>query len=399
MNTSLLRILFLVIGSLFFTANAQVPKMGNDTLLDIACWNIEWFGDATSGHGPSNEATQFNNVKEVLNNTDIDVWSLEEVSDVTAWQNLTAALPQYEYSITSYSQTQKTALIWKKNKFDYISSGSVLTGSEYYTAFASGRVPFEVVLKTKGTADIDTIYFYVLHLKANASGDNQPNYDRRKAAGEYLKTFLDQNRAGKKVVVLGDWNDELNGSTVGTNESPFMNFQNDVANYFYICKQLSNQGKKSYASSFGKMIDHILVSNPLKEFYVNASSKVLDNLPTYVSGFSSNTSDHYPVMGFFNMKRYAVDTPVTGIADLTETTLSVPCFPNPTSGFITIYTMDDIKDIIVYDQLGKVVQIKRMNDTNGQIGVELPENISNGVYFIHLISNDKVAKSKIILQR
>ena len=46
---------------------AQVTKVGNDTLIDIASWNVEWFCDLQNG--PSNEVTQFNNVKNVITNT------------------------------------------------------------------------------------------------------------------------------------------------------------------------------------------------------------------------------------------------------------------------------------------------------------------------------------------
>ena len=50
----------------------NVPSVGTDSTLDVATWNIEWFGDA--GSGPSDETTQFNNVKTVITNSEIDVW-------------------------------------------------------------------------------------------------------------------------------------------------------------------------------------------------------------------------------------------------------------------------------------------------------------------------------------
>lgn len=189
-----MRVLFLL---LFFVClkgiNAQVPKLGNDTLLDIACWNTEWLGNTSNG--PSDEQLQYDNVKLVMNNTDIDVWGLCEVSDNTTYTNLVNQLPRYQAVISTFSQTQKTALFYRSSMFDIISTQQVLTESQYSYDFA-GRTPLEVVLKTKNTAVVDTIYFYVVHLKAISELES---YNRRKNAAAHLKTFLDVNRAGKKL--------------------------------------------------------------------------------------------------------------------------------------------------------------------------------------------------------
>lgn len=376
---------------LLVTSAYAQPKFGNDTLLDIGCWNIEWFGDATPGNGPDDEATQFNNVKAVLANADVDVWSLEEVSSPSAWNNLLAALPDYAGEISSFSQTQKTALIWKKDKFDFVFSQSVLTGSQYDYDFA-GRPPLEILLKTKNTPVIDTIYFYVLHLKAYA---DQTSYGRRKNAAGYLKTFLDQNRPDKKFVVLGDWNDELNGSTVSGNVSPFLNFQNDTAEYFYICKQLSDQGKKSYANSSGRMIDHIMISTWMKEFYVPGSSQVLDILPNYISGYSRNTSDHYPVMGFFNMKR---DTPShVGIAGVHEA-VRFDLFPNPVQSTLHVQSPVSITQVSITDLSGNVI-LTIEGQTKREATIQLDEAFVNGIYFMQIVTSEGLAHRMFVLQR
>ena len=55
-NCGLLRRFFsllLVAVGLMTTGLSQVPKIGTDSTLDVATWNIEWFGDSLNG--PSNE--------------------------------------------------------------------------------------------------------------------------------------------------------------------------------------------------------------------------------------------------------------------------------------------------------------------------------------------------------
>ena len=71
---------FLLLFSIFplFIFSQNIPKIGNDTLLEVCAWNIEWFGD--TGYGPTDETLQFNNVKAVIEKTDIDVLALEEMS-------------------------------------------------------------------------------------------------------------------------------------------------------------------------------------------------------------------------------------------------------------------------------------------------------------------------------
>ena len=61
----------------FFIFGQNIPKIGNDTLLEVGAWNIEWFGD--TGYGPTDETLQFNNVKAVIEKTDLDVLALEEM--------------------------------------------------------------------------------------------------------------------------------------------------------------------------------------------------------------------------------------------------------------------------------------------------------------------------------
>jgi endonuclease/exonuclease/phosphatase family metal-dependent hydrolase len=367
--------LFLFLTSAF--VHSQVPKYGNDTLLDIACWNIEWFGDTQ--FGPTDEPLQLSNVAKVIKGAGVDVWSLEEVSHPNAWASLTNQLTDYDNAIVTYGQTQKTALLWRKDMFAKISEGMVLnTGScDCSYEFANGRYPFEVVLRTLNQPVSDTLYFYVIHLKATGGSTATEDYNRRKAAAGLMKSFFDTQRAGKKVVVLGDWNDELVGSTVGSNASPFDNLQNDTARYFFITRQLSDQFKKSYASSNGRMLDHIMISRAMKPLYVPASSRVLDQLPAYVSGYTQNTSDHYPVMGYFNLNRPAMNTATEEIAD----ELALGLFPNPTLGGFTIGDAAKVVGVEVIDLLGREIDLKTYG-VDDELRLEFPSTAANGLYIV-----------------
>lgn len=276
------------------TFSQTIPSFGTADKLEVGTWNLEWFGSTVNG--PTNESTQFNNIKKVLNNTDIDIWGVEEMSDLATWDRLLDELPQYGGILASYNQTQKTAILYKKDLFEVFTYSHVLTGSTFSTAFAS-RPPLEVGLITKAPLPVDTIYVLVIHLKAFS---DEESYVRRQQASTYLKNnYLDPNRSNYKTIVCGDWNDDLDRSIYNNLESPFKNFLDDE-DYFFATRALSAAGGTSYSSYSGSFIDHILANGPMAAYYVPNSTKVLNMLTSYISGFTNNTSDHYPVIASFN---------------------------------------------------------------------------------------------------
>lgn len=384
-------------------ANAQVTKVGNDTLIDVACWNVEWLGDADNG--PSNETLQYNNVKDVLTKTDMDVWGLAEVSNSTTFYNLLLALSAYDGTESSYSQTQKTALVWKKAKFDLISYTNINDASQpdFYNAFA-GRYPLEVVLKTKGGNAVDTLYFYVVHLKANSGSGDQDSYNRRKNASVYLKKFLDTQRRNKKVIVLGDWNDDVDRSVVMINssylESPFQNFVNDSAKYLFTSLSLSLAGETSYPNFNPKnMIDHQLNSRALSDsFYVKRSAAVMKQLSTQISGYTNNTSDHYPVYARYNFKRYPkvtpVDTPHSGLNSW-DVAGGLNIYPNPANKQVYLSEPLNLTSASLIDQSGRSVPLP-IAGIQQQMLV-LPEGLTAGVYVLYLQTSEGVITRKLQL--
>jgi endonuclease/exonuclease/phosphatase family metal-dependent hydrolase len=373
--------------------HAQVTKVGNDTLYDVACWNVEWFGDAAEG--PSNELTQYNNVKLIITNTEVDVWGLCEVSDPTTFYNLLNELPSYQGVLSTYNQTQKTALIFNRDLFELMSSNLITdqTNPDFYNAFASGRYPFEVVLRTK-MYPFDSVYFYVVHLKANSGSADQASYNRRSNASLYLQQFLNTQRANKKIVVLGDFNDDVDQSVVRINSSylasPFQNFINDSNRYFFPSKQLSLAGETTYPNYKPiNMIDHILTSRALSDsFYVNQSAVVLKQLSAQISSYLSNTSDHYPVLTRFNLKRYPKATPIdtsqkdtipnTGVDELVRVGFNI--YPNPTQGFLTIDAELDIQTIALFNHMGELIYTAQ--PTKNARVIVLPEHVKNGMYLL-----------------
>lgn len=274
---------------------AQVPKIGSDTTLDIANWNIEWFGDSLNG--PTNENTQLNNAVSVIKSMDMDIWGLCEISNPGYWQKLQNEFTDYGAVITDYNQTQKTALLYRRSDFRLLYSKSILLAYEF--EFASGRFPLEVALEWDRNGTKDTLYCWVIHLKANTGSttEKQSAYNRRQLAAEALKKYIDARKSWKGVV-LGDWNDDLDISIFSSKESPFLGWRKDT-NYIFPSYRLSLARQKSTAS-YSEMIDHQCLTPRLKWHWNRKSSGVM-NGDAYIGSYRFNTSDHYPVWSSLSM--------------------------------------------------------------------------------------------------
>lgn len=367
------------------------PKLGNDTLLDVANWNIEWFGDASNG--PTDEATQYANVKAMLEKTDMDIFGLEEISNASTYNTLSIALgSKYDTYISGFSQTQKMGIYWKKSMFTVIPAQTFdipLNSSDNF-AFAS-RPPLQVCLQTLGGTKTDTIYFLILHMKAYA---DQSSYDRRVAASVALKSYLESTLAGKKYMVLGDWNDDLDQSIYNSLETPFKNFLN--AKYTFPSKELTDAGKSSYAFSVN-MIDHQLISKTLDSFYYKGSAKVFDDAANYCSGFSNNTSDHYPVYAYYNWKKLTTRVIPAGIENEVNT-IRVQVYPNPANSMVQVHCDRVITASKLFDNLGRIIPIDfnfSMNKQQVQFDINAMEK---GVYFLHTYCDDQIQITRLLKQ-
>ena len=278
-----------------------VPVQGSASTLDVATWNVEWFGDPSNG--PTNEALQQSNVRDVIAGADEDIWALEEVVSKSAFDTLVARLPGYAgllandpyvvngpqfYSDFSNSE-QKVALLYKTAIATVKSAQIILTQNDYDFA---GRPPMEFKLTATVNGVTQDIVVIVLHMKSGADIDS---YNRRKNAGAALKAYLDTTYPTQKVIVLGDWNDDVDTSILAGSPTPYANFVADTARYRYPTKVLSDSGLTSEVNYTGSVIDQQLVTNELLADYVVASAKIF-RADQYVASYGTTTTDHYPVL-------------------------------------------------------------------------------------------------------
>jgi hypothetical protein len=292
--------------------------------LEVVNWNMEWFGsDPASDLGPKDKNLQNANATKIINALKADVYALVEVVDTMRLRNIVAGMPGYAYRVgdfgsyadnrqdPDYAGAQKLAFVYRTSvvsnpKFTVPFRSAQADGKVDYNYWSGGRFPFQMTADVTLNGVIKPVTFIAIHAKANTS-PTATAYERRKNSADELKAYLDTNYAGANVVVLGDFNDDLDQTiTTGlaSTVTSYSAFTNDAANYpSPTLQELSLTGKKSTVS-YSDVIDHVVTTKPLYSYYIKGTTEVQTSIAATIPSYGSTTSDHYPVL-----TRYSFDAP------------------------------------------------------------------------------------------
>lgn len=276
---------------LFIGCGQNNPLGGGDEpdeehTLEIATWNIEWF--------PKQGDTTIEKVRDIIEQSDIDMIAIQEIADTHAFLQLVAQLPEYDglYSQGYYGpgNYQKTGLIYKKAIITVKSQSQLFSGNDY----AFPRPPLLLEIEAEKDGAVFDFNLINIHLKAFGGDDDLA---RRRAAAESLKTYMDDRIAietEKDWIVVGDWNDEIDDPP---EENAFTVFLED-STYIFLTEPLA--GNYYYASypSYRSLIDHILISEDCLEEYEGGETTTL-RLDDHILNYFNTVSDHRPVMATF----------------------------------------------------------------------------------------------------
>lgn len=327
-----------------------VPPKGTAATLDVATWNIEWFG---ASNGPSNDTLQLANVRAVIEQADIDLWAVQEIADPTDFDVLLSELGTgFAGVLATESSQQRIGFIYKTDVIQRVVTGHILEDFDY--EFAT-RPPLQLEADVVLPDTTVRLTFITVHMKC--CGDTA-SYERRVDASRRLKNHIDFLRPGDPIVVLGDFNDELGRSIAGGRTSPYQNFLDDTADYAFLTQPLDQQNIATFCGSSscstGSTLDHILITNELFAVYEANSTTRFDELLDSITGYTSSTSDHLPVFARFDFATgTAVETSAIPSALMVE-----PAYPNPFHAHTTLtYTLSrpGPVEVAVFDLLGRHV--------------------------------------------
>jgi hypothetical protein len=301
--------------------------------LEVVNWNIEWFG--STGNGPTNETQQEQNVVTLMQNANADVYALSEIVSETRLAAVVSQLPGYSYVISNYgshtntsanppsalADAQKLAFVYRTSLLSNVTTTALLSQginssadltNPAYNYFASGRFPYMMSADVTLNGVTKNMKFILLHAKANTS-PTATSYDRRKKGSDTLYYTLQQNYANDNIIILGDFNDDLDQTITDGITPPttsYVAFTSDATNFFAPTLALSQAGKKSTVS-YNDVIDHVVVSNEARSLYIAGSAAILTDLAATIPSYGSTTSDHYPVFTRYDFSVSQIPTPLT----------------------------------------------------------------------------------------
>jgi Bacterial Ig-like domain/Endonuclease/Exonuclease/phosphatase family/Domain of unknown function (DUF5017) len=313
-----------------FSGNVRVTSTNLDTTaarlrgsslraLKVVNWNIEWFG--STEFGPTNEPLQQQNVKTILQKLNADIFALEEVVDTMKLKEIVDQMPRYSYTISDFSSraddlndpdypsAQKLAFVYKTSVIKKLQTYGVLRfggSADAYNNWSSGRFPYLMKAEVALEGVTTTVNFIVIHGKANTGtvAERIESWERRKGGIDELKDSLDAYFPYSNVVLLGDFNDDLDSTiapNIPGNISSYINLINDSVDYKLLTLPLSRDGQQSTVS-FDNVIDHQVASNEMGVAYIPESARILTYVSTMVSGYGTTTTDHYPVAARYDIR-------------------------------------------------------------------------------------------------
>jgi len=241
---------------------------------DIMTWNIKEF--------PVQGEKTLTLLAEIIKMENPDLIALQEITSENDFESLISKMPGWK-GILLDSSDLNPAFLYKSSEVNLIGRPVVLFSGEEE---AFPRPPLMISVEHLSGVEL---FLINVHLKC-CSGEG--NEIRRREASRLLKSYLDEKLSQQKVMILGDFNDEISSSD--SVENVFFNFLRDSLNYKFVDQDIA-RGDPAYWSypSWPSHIDHILISNELFTKDLTTGTIRFDQCD---SAYFAYISDHRPVI-------------------------------------------------------------------------------------------------------
>ena len=267
-----------------FAQDLEDLSFGDDNSLDVATWNIEWF--------PKNNQITIDYVTEIINLLDLDILAIQEVDDITMFDQMLDSLPAYSGYYES-SWFAGLAYIYKTELVEINDIYEIYTTSSYWNAFP--RSPMVMDINFMG------VNYFIINNHFKCCGDGIIDFDdpsdeenRRYTAINLIKEYIDNNLSNNKVIALGDLNDDI---AEAPPNNVFQEVLNDSTHYRFADLEIA-QGNSSEWSfpNWPSHLDHILITNELFDMLEYIETIRIDNfMDGGFSEYDQDISDHRPV--------------------------------------------------------------------------------------------------------
>lgn len=250
---------------------------GSAATLDIVTFNTELF--------PLNGYETVAELAVLIEAMKVDIIALQEISSFADFDRLDDLLDNYsgiKYPIEN--SDWNLAYLYNTSEISIDNSETRIIFDDDFWAFP--RPPFEIHATHLPTSQ--EIILLNNHLKCCGGYDNE---SRRRSASDQLHSYIENTYPGEAVIVLGDLNDEIDGTN--ENSNVFWSFVNDPANYRVADMDIANGSELWWSyPSYPSHIDHIIVSD---ELFAKIDTTMVLKPDACYSDYPSVISDHRPV--------------------------------------------------------------------------------------------------------
>jgi len=265
----------------------EVPSFDRENYLDVATWNMEWF--------PKSNDSTITAVAEIMQKINADVYAVQEIGSLEQFAIMMELLPAYDFQVTRQSSFFDQAVIYKKSVLAYVGREEPFAHSDYNFA---GRPPLRVDFVWTVDGQRTPVSIIDLHLKCCGNG-----LERRKKSVAELHEYLSlgMEMGEENIIVLGDWNDQLDD--VGVTQS-FTAFLDDPENFRFATDRIAGDVEQASYPSWPSFLDHILIGKGFFDEFENGST--IQTLPVTEwlgswEEYELIISDHRPVLMQLNM--------------------------------------------------------------------------------------------------
>ncbi len=258
-----------------------VTTFEQDENFEVVTFNLEQF--------PKKNNTIMH-VAELLVHLNADVVAVQEISNEGALKELADKMEEWEYVYSPNSSGSLTpGFLIKMSEIELIEDETRALFEDDNYRFP--RSPLMVKVKHRKSG----VESYLINLHLKAMGDEE-SVQRRLLASHKLKELLDEEYSHDYVIVLGDFNDELD------EENPEQNvFHNFIVSENYRFTDMSiAQGEEENWSYPGwpSHIDHILISD---EWFDAVDTTMTLSPDACFDNYEKFISDHRPVVSVFEI--------------------------------------------------------------------------------------------------
>jgi len=350
-------------------------SFGTDYSLDVVTWNTEWF--------PANGSTTVNYVKEIVEALDAEIIAFQEIDDKGQFQNLINSLNDYDGYYISNDDYQGLAYLYHKNRIQIQDQYEIYQND--WNVFPRSPLVMEFGFDGEDYVIINN------HLKCCGDGvletwNSSDEENRRYMACNTLDTYIEDHFDNKKLILLGDLNDEL---TDNSSNNVFSTFINDSQHYLFADMEIAEGNSNDWSyPTWPSHLDHILITNELFSAYnENASTCEVIMLDDYFSSwyqYESNVSDHRPV-------GIKLQTSEIGIDEMGSRMTQIS--PNPIGDFILIPANLDYHKLKVLTSSGQTIF-----ESTGKLNIISTENWTSGLYYIQFVFDRNQTDTQILIK-